>query len=227
MSGEHWERGFFRVGSAIEFVVRPFLTVHIDVQEPLPEGAILMAANHHSFVDMLVSTICCCRLQRPTRFIVSQAFFAKPGLGRILRNIGCIAGGRKSGADVVAAEAIRSGASVAIMPEGKVTVLESGHVLAPLLPGVATIWSTVACPFVAVGIAGADEVWPKGRLPRGPRRRSRRPVVYVRVAPPEIGTDGGRTLERVAEIMEANCVASESSRLALAALAAPAAASRP
>ena len=119
------------------------------------------------------------------------------------------------------------GASVAIMPEGKVTVLESGHVLAPLLPGVATIWSTVACPFVAVGIAGADEVWPKGRLPRGPRRRSRRPVVYVRVAPPEIGTDGGRTLERVAEIMEANCVASESSRLALAALAAPAAASRP
>ncbi len=217
VNGEGWQRGFFRIGSVIEFVVRPFLTVHIDVQEPLPEGAILMAANHHSFVDMLVSTICCCRLNRPTRLIVSRVFFTKPGVGRILRNIGCIAGGRKSGADVVAAEAIRGGASVAIMPEGRVTVLESGHVLAPLLPGVAAIWSAAACPFVAVGISGADEVWPKGRLPRRPRRRSRRPVVYVRVAAPELGSDGHRTLERVTEIMEANCVASESSRLALAA----------
>lgn len=216
VNGEGWERGFFRVGAVIEFIVRPFLTVHIDVQEPLPDGAILMAANHHSFVDMLVSTICCCRLDRPTRLIVSRVFFTKPGLGRILRNIGCIAGGRKSGADVVAAEAIRGGASVAIMPEGKVTVLEPGHVMAPLLPGVASIWSMAACPFVAVGIAGADEVWPKGRLPHRPRRRSRRPVVYVRVAPAELGADGSRTLERVSEIMEANCIASETSRVALA-----------
>jgi 1-acyl-sn-glycerol-3-phosphate acyltransferase len=192
------------------------MTVQLDMQAPLPDEPILMAANHHSFVDMIVAVICCTRLERPTRLIVKGSFFSKPILGRFLRRTGCIPGGRKSGADVVAAEAIANGLSCAIMPEGKITLIEPGRVLAPLLPGVASIWSTAKCPFVAVGISGAHQVWPKGRLPHRPKRKAKRPIVYVRVAVPEEGVDGGRTLERVAEIMEANCVASEASRVALA-----------
>jgi 1-acyl-sn-glycerol-3-phosphate acyltransferase len=212
-----WEQRFLAFGRRIDAVCRPFMTVQLDVQAPLPDGPVLMAANHHSFVDMIVAVICCTRLNRPTRLIVKGSFFTKPILGRFLRRTGCIAGGRKSGADVVAAEAIAEGVSCAIMPEGKITLIEPGRVLAPLLPGVASIWTKAACPFVAVGIAGAHGVWPKGRPPRLPKRRSRRPVVMVRVAVPDVGVDGERTLERVAQIMEANCVASEAARSALVA----------
>jgi 1-acyl-sn-glycerol-3-phosphate acyltransferase len=210
-----WERRFLAFGRRIDALCRPFMTVKLDVQAPLPDGPILMAANHHSFVDMIVAVICCTRLERPTRLIVKGSFFTKPILGRFLRRTGCIAGGRKSGADVVASEAITDGVSCAIMPEGKITLIEPGRVLAPLLPGVASIWSTTKCPFVAVGIAGAHQVWPKGRPPRLPKRRSRRPIVTVRVAVADSGVDGDRTIERVTEIMEANCVASEASRVSL------------
>lgn len=211
-----WQKQFMRAGAVFEFASRPFLTLDIDPQETLSDEAILMAANHRSLLDVFVSLICCYRLNRPTRFIVGRSFFKKPGMGLFLRRIGCIEGGRGSGADVVAIDQIREGVSCAIMPEGAIKTMEPGHILAPLLPGVATIWEKAACPFVAVGISGAHQVWPDGRLvPKRPHvRRSRRPVVHVRLTGVIRPNGQPCSLERVTEIMENNCVLSESDRIA-------------
>ena len=165
---------------------------------------------------MFVAIICCARLGRPTRLIVGRSFFKRPGMGWFLRTIGCIEGGKGSGADKVAIEAIGSGFTCAIMPEGAISTMEPGHVLAPLLPGVSTIWSTTGCPFVAVAITGAGEVWKDGHnLPQRPHlRRARRPVVHVRVTPANRPGDQPCSLDRVFEIMEDNCRRSETDRLA-------------
>ena len=116
---------------------------------------------------------------------------------------------------IAAINEIKSGTSCAIMPEGVIATMEPGRILGPLRPGVSEIWTQTGCAFVAVGISGAGLVWPEGRnIPRRPHfRKSKRPVVHVRITAPILPGDEGTSLERVAEIMEANCLASESDRL--------------
>ncbi len=205
-----WERNFMRAGAIFDRIASVFMTIELEVPKDLAPAPILMAANHRSLADVFIALIACFRLGRPTRFIVGRVFFKRPGMGWFLRKIGCIEGGRRSGAGTIAIEAMRTGSSTAIMPEGAIKTMEPGHLLAPLLPGVADIWQQSQCPFHAVGITGSGDVWPDGRFfPPLPKRKSRRPLVTVRVTEPILPGDEECTLDRVTEIMEANCVASE------------------
>jgi 1-acyl-sn-glycerol-3-phosphate acyltransferase len=200
-----WEKSFMRAGAVFEAVSRPFVTIELQAAGRLVNGeAVLMAANHRSLADVFVSLICCYRLGRPTRFIVGRVFFKRPGMGQFLRRIGCIEGGKGSGADVVAIEAIRLGSTCAIMPEGAVKTMEPGRILAPLLPGVSEIWEKAQCPFHAVGISGAGDVWPHGQLLPRPRRRNKRPLVHVRFDTAVLPGGKPCSLDRISEIMEAN-----------------------
>ena len=212
-----WKRRFMRAGAVLDVLSRPFMTIEVRHpgagRSPLGADAVLLAANHRSVIDVIVALIACRRLGRPTRLVVGRSFFAKPGLGHILRGIGCIEGGRGSGADVVAIEAIRRGDTCAIMPEGAVRTMEPGRILAPLLPGVAAIWWQTGCAFHAVGISGAGDVWPDGRrLPPRPRRRGHRPQVLVRVTGAHHPGEQPNPLDVVTELMEANCVAADDDR---------------
>jgi 1-acyl-sn-glycerol-3-phosphate acyltransferase len=210
-----WQKNFMRAGAAFDFIGRPFMTLDFDREGELGEGPVLMAANHRSLLDVFVALICCYRLGRPTKFIVGRVFFKKPGLGIFLRAIGCIEGGKGSGADVIAIEEIAKGVTCAIMPEGAIKTMEPGRVLAPLLPGVSTIWEKAQCPFHAVGIAGAGAVWPDGRnFPPLPKRKSQRPVVRVRLTAAVLPGLDPCSIERVTTIMEDNCLAAESDRVA-------------
>jgi 1-acyl-sn-glycerol-3-phosphate acyltransferase len=208
-----WEQSFMRAGRAFDLISRPFMTLDFDRPGTLGDDPVLMAANHRSLADVFVSLICCYRLGRPTRFIVGRAFFKRPGMGWFLRRIGCIEGGKGSRADLVAIEAIRNGSTCAIMPEGAVKTVTDDRILAPLMPGVAEIWSQTQCPFHAVGIAGAGAVWPEGRnLPPRIRRRANRPIVRVRFDYAALPGEEPITLDRVAAIMEKNCMIAEQDR---------------
>ena len=214
-----WEKNFMRAGRVFETLAKPFATIEMDSGALESEPA-LLAANHRSLLDVFVALICCYRLGRPTRFIVGRVFFKRPGLKQFLRAIGCIEGGKGSGADKVAIAAIQSGTTCAIMPEGKIANMEPGKFMGPLMPGVSEIWAQTGCPFHAVGISGAEQIWKADKnLPHRPHlRRANRPVVHVRVTqgirePKELAT-----LERVAQIMEDNCAKSEADRLAKLAL---------
>ena len=198
-----------RFGAIVDRLSRPFMSVELDHRDSVPPEPMLMAATHRSLADVFVALIACYRLNRPTRFIVARVFFKRPVFGTVLRSIGCIEGGRKSGASAVAIAAIAGGHSCAIMPEGEIKAMEPGHILGPLLPGVAEIWEQSQCPFVAVGVTGAGDVWKKDRwLPRIALRRRNRPLVHVRVADPVFPGGQPCSLERVERIMEANCVQS-------------------
>jgi 1-acyl-sn-glycerol-3-phosphate acyltransferase len=213
---DNWQRRFMRAGALVDRLSRPFMTIELDAEHGLPDGPVLMAANHRSLSDVFVAWIGCYRLGRPTRFIVGRVFFSNPVLGPVLRAIGCIEGGKRSGADLIAIESIDEGTTCAIMPEGAIMTMEPGRILAPLLPGVATIWDKTRCPFVAVAITGAGDVWPSGRkLPHIALRKSRRPTVHVRVAAPVLPGYETVSLDRVAEIMETNCELSAIARNAL------------
>lgn len=206
-----WERNFMRAGAVFDRIASVFMTIELEVPNGLAPAPILMAANHRSLADVFIALISCYRLERPTQFIVGRKFFKRPGMGWFLRTIGCIEGGRRSGAGTVAIEAMRNGHSTAIMPEGAIKTMEPGHLLAPLLPGVSEIWQQSQRPFHAVGITGSGDVWPDGRFfPPLPKRKSRRPLVTVRVSEAVLPGDDECTLDRVTAIMEANCVASES-----------------
>lgn len=203
---KNWKRNFMRSGAVVDFLCRPFMTIEFDRNDGLPDGPALLAANHRSIADVFVAWICCYRLGRPTRFIVGRQFFKRPGMGQVLRMIGCIEGGRKSGADLIAIEAIEGGMTCAIMPEGAIKTMEPGKILAPLMPGVAEIWRKADCPLVVVGITGAGKVWGDGKyLPRMSLRPSRRPIVHVRLGDATTIGESGASLERVADLMEANC----------------------
>jgi 1-acyl-sn-glycerol-3-phosphate acyltransferase len=202
-----WEKSFMRAGAVFEAISRPFMTIEFERHGSLGDGPVLMAANHRSLADVFVSLICCYRLGRPTRFIVGRVFFKRPGMGVFLRRIGCIEGGKGSGAGVKAIEAIRNGTTCAIMPEGAIKTMQPGKILAPLLPGVSDIWEQTGCPFHAVGISGAGDVWPHGKLVPRPRRQANRPLVHVRFDAAVLPGEQPCSLERVAEIMEANCAA--------------------
>jgi 1-acyl-sn-glycerol-3-phosphate acyltransferase len=214
-----WEKNFMRAGKVFETMSKPFATIDLDAK-PFDDKPLLMAANHRSLLDVFVALICCYRLGRPTRFIVGRVFFKRPGLGQFLRAIGCIEGGKGSGADKVAVAAIQSGVSVAIMPEGKIANMEPGKFLGPLMPGVSEIWAQTGCPFHAVGISGAQQIWKAGKnLPHRPHLRlAKRPVVHVRVTEGFTAPKEEATLERVAQIMEDNCMISEADRVAKLAL---------
>ncbi len=206
---DKWQRQFMRFGAIVDRLSRPFMTVELDHRDSVPPEPMLMAANHRSLADVFVALIACYRLNRPTRFIVARVFFKRPVFGTVLRSIGCIEGGRKSGASAVAIAALAGGHSCAIMPEGEIKAMEPGHILGPLLPGVAEIWEQSQCPFVAVGVTGAGDVWKKDRwLPRIALRRRNRPLVHVRVADPVFPGGQPCSLERVEQMMEANCVQS-------------------
>ena len=208
-SQDKWQRQFMRFGAVVDRLSRPFMTIELDHRGSLPNEPLLMAANHRSLADVFVAWICCYRLGRPTRFIVARVFFKRPVFGTVLRAIGCIEGGRKSGAGAVAIAAIGDGYTCAIMPEGAITEMQPGHILGPLLPGVAEIWEQSQCPFVAVGITGAGNVWKKdGWFPRIAIRRGKRALVHVRVADPAFPDGQPCTLDRVEKIMESNCVQS-------------------
>jgi 1-acyl-sn-glycerol-3-phosphate acyltransferase len=205
----NWDRSFLRAGRVFDVLTRPFFRLELELLEPLPPAPILLAANHRSLLDVFLATICLTRLEHPTRFIVGRQFFSRPPLGLFLRRIGCIEGGKGSGADRVAIDAIAAGVSCAIMPEGRVATMEPGTILAPLLPGVATIWTEARCPFVAVGLSGAAQVWRDGhRLPRI-TRPSRRPIVVARVAAAIPAVAGATDLEVIRAQMEANCRAAD------------------
>jgi 1-acyl-sn-glycerol-3-phosphate acyltransferase len=214
-----WEKNFMRAGKVFETLSKPFATIELDAK-PFDDEPILMAANHRSLLDVFVALICCYRLGRPTRFIVGRVFFKRPGLGQFLRAIGCIEGGKGSGADKVAIAAIQSGTTCAIMPEGKIANMEPGKILGPLMPGVSEIWAQTGCAFHAVGISGAQQIWKAGKnLPHRPHLRlANRPVVHVRVTEAIREPKEQSTLDRVAQIMEDNCVASEADRVAKLAL---------
>jgi 1-acyl-sn-glycerol-3-phosphate acyltransferase len=130
-----------------------------------PTGAILLVANHLSFLDVFLLGI---SSRRPLNFVARSTLFL-PVVGFLIRSLGGFSIQREGMGVSGMKETIRrlrNGGVVALFPEG--TRSPDGK-LAPLKPGIAALVSRAGVPVVPAGIAGTFEAWPRSRLLPSPR----------------------------------------------------------
>src|SRR5829696_8303889 len=117
----------------IRFFLKPFLMVYFRLsrngRHHIPDGAVLLASNHRSFLDPFV--IGCC-LPRPIFFVAKQELFKYRPIGWILNCLGAfpIRRGESDEESLKTALALlERGEAVVIFPEG--TRIRAGSLAKP------------------------------------------------------------------------------------------------
>lgn len=128
--------------------------------ERIPDGPLILAANHQSYLDPILISI---PIRRQIRYMAWDRLFRVPLLGRAIRYFGSFPV-RLASADKSAIRdalgALRRGAIVMIFPEGQ---RSPDGKLMPFLAGFARLALLARVPVVAVTVRGADRVWPPSR----------------------------------------------------------------
>ena len=151
-----------------------FRTRYADVAE-LPDGPVILVANHRSFIDPLVLGG---SVDRRVTYMMHAKYYDKPSINWFCRMARCIVvedPGENLAALRAAIEVLKAGKVVGIFPEGHISV---DGTLQPLQPGLAFMARRSGAPVVPVWIGGTREV-----LPRGAKRLRIAPVT-VRSGPP-------------------------------------------
>jgi 1-acyl-sn-glycerol-3-phosphate acyltransferase len=139
------------------------------------EGAVILAANHISMIDVffILAAI------RREAIAMAMAELWKSPLTRwlveVLGQIPVVRGDSNSGKQAMesAAHALEDGALVGIFPEGK--CVKPGDVV-PYRPGVAVLAKDTGVPIIPVRLVNANEVLPLGK--KFPRRGSTVHVIF-------------------------------------------------
>ncbi|HEX5009536.1 MAG TPA: lysophospholipid acyltransferase family protein [Planctomycetota bacterium] len=153
-----------------------------DVRE-LPEGPIILAANHRSFIDPLVLGSA---VERRVTFMMTARYYDLPMLNWFFRMSRCIVvddekpDNRKALRDSL--ESLEAGQVVAIFPEGHISPDGS---LQPAQPGMGWLARKSGAPVYPVWLGGTREVLTKGE------RRLRPSHVVVRMGAPHRAADFG------------------------------------
>lgn len=102
--------------------------IEISGGEHLPQtGAYVLAPNHYSEFDPLITAVATWRLGRAPRFMAKESLFRVPVLGALLRATGMVPVARASSAAAAkhsiaqAEELVRHGRGVIVYPEGSLT----------------------------------------------------------------------------------------------------------
>ena len=137
----------------------------IDVQgeRDLPDGPVIVAANHRSFMDSVILGLV---VDRPISFLAKAEYFDKRRTAWLFRATGQIPIRRGSPAGAREAldasrEVLDSGGVVGVYPEG--TRSRDGQLGRGHLGPARLAWASGA-PVVPVGLAGTEEIQPPERL---------------------------------------------------------------
>jgi 1-acyl-sn-glycerol-3-phosphate acyltransferase len=146
-------------------IVRTLLSPQICGRERLPDaGPVIVAPVHHSNADFLALSLLS---DRPLVILAKSELFAWPLARWLLPRLGLVPVDRaradRAALDQVA-RLLSEGRAVVMFPEGT-TRSRDDH--APLRDGVAFLALRTGAPIVPVGLAGTDQVLPRGRrVPR-------------------------------------------------------------
>ena len=126
----------------------------------LPEGGVLVAANHVSGLDPLLLITAS---RRPLRFLIAEEEYNRFGLRWLFRSAGCIPvdrGGRTDAAFRAAVRALKAGEAVALFPHGRIFLDDQPE--SRVKPGVLRLAQLANCPIVPArieGVAGMGSVF--------------------------------------------------------------------
>ena len=199
MDNHTWQRPGFRsallygllaslLGTVVTSVSRLELTRRSMPDHALPEGPVIVVANHTSFADGILLALVGRRLGRSLRLMATGGVFRHRLAGPLLRRLGFIPvlRGTSSAADSldVAAKALAGGEAIGLFPEGRITP-DAAQWPERGKTGAVRLALRTGAPIVPVALVGAHQVVGKSRiLPRLLRNALWRPVVRVAVGDP-------------------------------------------
>jgi 1-acyl-sn-glycerol-3-phosphate acyltransferase len=191
-AGVVWERReplYPVLAPMIDFIARIVLDLRVVSGDRVPRrGAVLLVANHVSWLDPPALFVVAHRLGRRLRFVALSTLFDVPVVGWFLRRGRMIAVSRGSGAGAMVKEASRAlaaGQALLVYPEGTIP-----HPASPVggRPGAGLLALTIDAPVIPLASAG---------LERGARWwRARRPAVVVFGDPVDLSPWRGRVDRR-------------------------------
>jgi 1-acyl-sn-glycerol-3-phosphate acyltransferase len=138
--------------------------------ENVPEGPVILACNHASYLDPVVISIALPRPGRQVRWMAWDVLFKVPVLGFLIRRVGAFPvvpdrADRKAIENAV--RILREGGIVGIFPEAGRT---PDGALQPVKPGFAMLASRAKAAIVPVIIRGSFKAWPMHEMLPGPGR---------------------------------------------------------
>ncbi|HEV7847269.1 MAG TPA: 1-acyl-sn-glycerol-3-phosphate acyltransferase [Thermoleophilaceae bacterium] len=161
----------------VRWVIKPAILLYFRLRrlgtEHIPDGGVVLASNHRSFLDPFA--IGCC-IGRPIYFVAKRELFRKPLLGWFLNCLGAfpIKRGASDEESMATARALlERGQAVVIFPEG--TRIRTGSLARPKR-GVGRLALESGKPVVPIAVTNSERVRDGWRI---------RPVrVHIRCGPP-------------------------------------------
>jgi putative phosphoserine phosphatase/1-acylglycerol-3-phosphate O-acyltransferase len=190
----------------------PYARFDIEGIEKIPRaGAAILVGNHRSYFDPAAMSVAIARSGRTVRVLGKKEVFDAPVVGHIAAAMGGIRVDRGTGSDEpleAAADALRGGEMVAIMPQG--TIPRGPAFFDPKLKGrwgAARLAHMSGAPVIPVGLWGTEKVWPRSaRLPNV-LNVTDPPVVQIRVGDPvtlkgsSLDADTKRIMKAIAKLL--------------------------
>jgi 1-acyl-sn-glycerol-3-phosphate acyltransferase len=176
------------LGSIVSAVSRLELTRRAVPHAELPDGPVIVVANHTSFADGILLALVGRRLGRSLRLMATGGVFRSGVVGPVVRRLGFIPVLRGTDAAAgsldAAATALEAGEAVGLFPEGRIT-RHPQHWPERSKTGAVRLALRTGAPVVPVALVGAQQVvGTSGIVARLLRNTVLRPRVRVAVGEP-------------------------------------------
>ena len=176
------------LGAVVSTVSRLELTRRSTPTAQLPDGPLIVVANHTSFADGILLALVGRRLGRSLRLMATGGVFRSGLVGPVVRRLGFIPVQRGTSAAAgsldAAATALEAGEAVGLFPEGRIT-RDPQHWPERSKTGAVRLALRTGAPVVPVALVGAQQVvGTRGIVARLLRNTLLRPRVAVAVGAP-------------------------------------------